>query len=69
MLAMELVSDRDTRAHTEKETVARVFEATYDAGAMVRLSGFNLIMSPPLTISADDCDAILAALDSGFQAA
>ena len=36
---------------------------------MVRISGPNVILSPPLVLSAEDADAVLAALDKGLAAA
>jgi len=69
MLGIELVADRDTRAPLPAEAVKRIHRATYEAGAMVRIGGNNILMSPPLTISAEDVAAILAALDKGLAAA
>lgn len=67
MSAVELVSDRAARTPIDKDIAERVFEATYKAGAMVRLSGANLMMSPPLVLSATDVEKILSALDSGLS--
>jgi len=69
MLGIELVKDRATKQSADPDTVARVFNATYEAGAMMRMSGYNLLMSPALVLSEDDADKILAALDKGFAAA
>jgi hypothetical protein len=35
---------------------------------MVRVSGPNIILSPPLVISEGDAEVILSALDKGFSA-
>ena len=35
---------------------------------MVRVSGANVIMSPPLILTAADVQVILSALDQGFAA-
>jgi adenosylmethionine-8-amino-7-oxononanoate aminotransferase len=35
---------------------------------MVRVSGPNIIMSPPLILTAEDVQIILSALDAGFAA-
>ena len=35
---------------------------------MVRVSGPNIILSPPLVLNAQDVTGILAALDAGFAA-
>ncbi len=66
MTGLELVSDRATKAPIDKETIAKVHEETYRAGAMVRMSGANLLMSPPLVLSEEEADIILSALDAGF---
>jgi adenosylmethionine-8-amino-7-oxononanoate aminotransferase len=50
-------------------TMKRIHQATYEAGAMVRLGAQNVLMSPPLTISAAEVDRIISALDAGFAAA
>ena len=36
---------------------------------MIRVSGNNIILSPPLVIEAEQIDTILAALDAGLTAA
>jgi len=35
---------------------------------MVRVSGPNIILSPPLVLTSADAETILAALDAGFAA-
>ncbi|SLN19211.1 Taurine--pyruvate aminotransferase [Roseivivax jejudonensis] len=69
MTALELVSDRDAKTAVDAETVKRVHQAAYEAGAMVRMGPPNLLMSPPLTISEAEIDAVLSALDTGLSAA
>ncbi|WP_238367356.1 aspartate aminotransferase family protein [Mesobacterium pallidum] len=69
MCAMELVSDRATKAPIDKGAIARVHRAAYEAGAMLRISGNNIIFSPPLVLTADHADRILSALDTGLNAA
>lgn len=68
MCAMELVSDRQTKAPIDKKTIATLHRATYEAGAMVRISGNNVILSPSLIITQAQIDTILAALGAGFDA-
>ncbi|MDQ7069709.1 MAG: aspartate aminotransferase family protein [Rhodobacterales bacterium] len=68
MCALELVSDLDSKTPIDKPTAAKIYEATYDAGVMVRISGPNIILSPPLVITAQDASDIVSALDSGFEA-
>jgi adenosylmethionine-8-amino-7-oxononanoate aminotransferase len=69
MTGIELVSDKATKTAMDMATMKRIHKATYDAGAMVRLGGNNILMSPPLTISEAEVDTILSALDAGFKAA
>jgi len=66
MCAIELVSDRATKRAPEKATAGRVQDVAYKAGAMVRVSGPNIIMSPPLILTAADVKVILDALEAGF---
>ena len=69
MTAMEMVSDRDTKKPIDGGTAATVQEVAYQNGAMVRVSGPNLILSPALVLTEDDANTILAALDAGLKAA
>ena len=68
MCAMELVSDRGTKAPIDKKSINTVQEVAYQSGAMVRVSGPNIILSPPLVLTSEDVDTILSALDAGFSA-
>ena len=68
MCAMELVADRDSKAAADKKTTAVLQEVTYQNGAMVRISGPNIILSPPLILTSQDVQGILSALDAGFAA-
>jgi adenosylmethionine-8-amino-7-oxononanoate aminotransferase len=68
MCALELVADRATRAAPDKALPGRVQKAAYAAGAMVRVSGPNIILSPPLVLSEADVEVILSALEAGFAA-
>ncbi|MEM6635780.1 MAG: aspartate aminotransferase family protein [Pseudomonadota bacterium] len=69
MTAIEMVSDRKTKKPIDAATTKTVQEVAYQNGAMVRVSGPNLILSPPLVLSEDDADTILTALEAGFVAA
>ncbi|MBM2576179.1 aminotransferase class III-fold pyridoxal phosphate-dependent enzyme [Jannaschia sp. Os4] len=68
MCALEIVSDRDAKT-ADPARAGRIFEAAYRAGAMVRWSGANLVVSPPLTLTPAEGDAIVAALDQGLSEA
>lgn len=68
MLAIELVGDHTTKSAPPKEQPGQVQAAAYKAGAMVRVSGPNIILSPPLVLSSGDAETILSSLDAGFAA-
>lgn len=63
MLAVELVSDRETRAplpmHGAPQDVIR-----RETGVIVRASGSTLILSPPLVMTEHEADAVVAGLRS-----
>ncbi len=66
MCALELVSDRGSKTPIDKSVALALQKATYEAGVMVRVSGPNVILSPPLILTADEVSAIVNALDAGF---
>lgn len=66
MLAIELAGPN--KAAPPKAQPGQVQAKAYEAGAMVRVSGPNIILSPPLVITAEDATTILTALDAGFAA-
>jgi adenosylmethionine-8-amino-7-oxononanoate aminotransferase len=66
MLAIELAGP--DKAAPPKAQPGQVQARAYQAGAMVRVSGPNIILSPPLVITEADATTILAALDAGFAA-
>ena len=67
MIALELVSDRATKAAPPKSVPGQVQKVAYDAGAMVRVSGPNVILSPSLVLTSADVQTILTALDAGLK--
>jgi len=68
MCAMELVSDRETKAPADKETISNLYAETYKRGSMIRISGPNAILSPPLVISTQEISSMLNAMDDAFAA-
>lgn len=68
MCCLELVSDRAKKTPAAKDTMQKVQDVTYEAGVMVRTSGNNFIISPPLVITAADVQKIISALDQGLSA-
>jgi putrescine---pyruvate transaminase len=69
MCCIELVSDRAKKSYAVKDVLQKVQDGAYKAGVMVRTSGNNIILSPPLIITGDDVSRILAALEVGLKAA
>ncbi len=66
MVALELVSDRASKTAIGKPEINSVFETAYDEGVMVRVSGNNIILSPPLVVTTDNVNKIVSALDAGL---
>ena len=66
MTALELVSDRKAKTPIDGKTASIIQEVTYESGAMIRVSGPNIILSPPLILTETDVQTILSALDTGF---
>ncbi|QEN85375.1 aminotransferase class III-fold pyridoxal phosphate-dependent enzyme [Labrys sp. KNU-23] len=69
MWALELVGERTRKTPAAKDLVQKVQDVAYEAGVLVRTSGANVIISPPLVITAEDVARIVAALDAGLAAA
>jgi adenosylmethionine-8-amino-7-oxononanoate aminotransferase len=67
MCALELVSDPEKKSPIDKKTIGAVHRATYEAGVMVRVSGPNIILSPPLILDPKHVEGIVDALDSGLS--
>ncbi|MFO1218210.1 MAG: aminotransferase class III-fold pyridoxal phosphate-dependent enzyme [Burkholderiaceae bacterium] len=69
MLGIEMVADKATRATLPKtsDIPARLAKAAYRRGLMVRVSGANLILSPPLVISESELDFLCSTLEAAFD--
>ena len=68
MTAIEVVCDRASKKPHDGPTMATIQQVTYEAGAMVRVSGPNVILSPPLVLTEADAAKIISSLDAGFAA-
>jgi adenosylmethionine-8-amino-7-oxononanoate aminotransferase len=70
MACVEMVSDKTARtAFTRASDVpARVAREAYKRGAMVRISGPNMILSPPLVITREEVDHLVDVLEDTFAA-
>lgn len=66
MCAIELVSDRGSKKPVGKEVPLKLQKATYEKGVMIRVSGNNVILSPPLVIDSGHVEQILSALDKAL---
>ena len=67
MVGLELVSNREHKQPLSKEIAELIHKNIYKAGVMVRLSGHNILLSPPLVITQDDVDKIVQAIDHGLN--
>ncbi|CCE99692.1 aspartate aminotransferase family protein [Sinorhizobium fredii] len=68
MCALELVSDREKKTPAGKEILQTVQDVAYEAGVLVRTSGPNVILSPPLVITTQDVGRIVDAIDAALAA-
>ena len=69
MAAVELVSDRTTKKSADKALMKVVADAAYDAGVMLRVSGSNIILSPPLILTTEQVRELADGLGAGLAAA
>lgn len=68
MCAIELVSDRTTKTPVGKAAPLAFQRAAYEDGVMVRVSGNNVILSPPLIVDESHVQKILSATETGLKA-
>ena len=68
MTALELVADRDSKAPANPALGLTMQKAAYKAGALIRVSGPNVILSPSLIISEDEINGVLGAVEEGLKA-
>lgn len=68
MAALELVESKASRKALPRgnDLTLNVARAAYRRGAMVRVSGPNIILSPPLIITREETDILLDVLDAAF---
>ena len=63
-----MVADRATKAAVPRARLPeRVAKAAYRRGLIVRVSGGNLILSPPLVISQAELDLLCDRLEAAFD--
>lgn len=70
MAGIEMVSDKAKRTPMPRSSdiPARVAKEAYRRGLMVRISGPNLILSPPLVITLEEVDQMVDILEASFAA-
>jgi adenosylmethionine-8-amino-7-oxononanoate aminotransferase len=70
MLGIEMVEDKALRTPMPRsnDIPARVAKEAYQRGLMVRISGPNLILSPPLVISLAEVNQLCDLLEASFAA-
>jgi adenosylmethionine-8-amino-7-oxononanoate aminotransferase len=67
MLGIELVADRAKKQPAGKTYMTAIAAAAYEAGAMIRTSGNNIILSPPLVLSREEATAIVEAFGAALE--
>ncbi|MEO6273259.1 MAG: aminotransferase class III-fold pyridoxal phosphate-dependent enzyme [Rhodoferax sp.] len=69
MACLEMVADKATKATMPKgnELLPKLASAVYKHGAMVRISGANMILSPPLVINLEELDYLVDVLETAFD--
>ena len=70
MCGVEMVSDKAKRTPMTRNSdiPTRVAREAYRRGAMVRISGPNMILSPPLVITREQVDELVDILEASFAA-
>jgi adenosylmethionine-8-amino-7-oxononanoate aminotransferase len=70
MTGIEMVSDKAKRTPVPRssDVPQRVAREAYRRGAMVRISGPNMILSPPLIITLEEIDHLVDILEASFAA-
>jgi adenosylmethionine-8-amino-7-oxononanoate aminotransferase len=70
MTGIEMVSDKakHTSLTRSSDIPARVAREAYQRGAMVRISGPNMILSPPLVMTLEEVDHLVDILEASFAA-
>ncbi len=71
MAAIEMVESKTSRKTLPRgnDLPLKIARAAYRRGAMVRVSGPNIILSPPLIITREEIDILVDALDAAFAEA
>ena len=67
---IEMVADKGQRIPVPRasDIPVRIAREAYTRGAMVRISGPNMILSPPLVITREEIDHLVDILDASYAA-
>ena len=70
MVGIEMVADKGQRIPVPRasDIPVRIAREAYTRGAMVRISGPNMILSPPLVITREEIDHLVDILDASYAA-
>ena len=68
MSALELTSNRKTKAKPVKSTVDAIYQKSYKNSVMIRISGPNVILSTPSVIPETEVNTVISALYTTFTA-
>lgn len=69
MIGIECVVDRTTKTPALPARLDQIQKVAYQNGVLIRVSGPNIILSPPLILTEQEAETILSALNAGFAAA
>ncbi len=69
MVGIELVADRESKTPLDPQLGEALANRVFAAGAMIRVTGNIIIMSPPLVITESEIDSLTQALSVGFAGA
>ena len=69
MVGIELVADRESKTPLDLQLGEALADRVFAAGAMIRVTGNIIIMSPPLVITESEIDSLTQALSVGFAGA
>ena len=69
MVGIELVADRESKTPLDLQLGEALANRVFAAGAMIRVTGNIIIMSPPLVITESEIDSLTQALSVGFAGA
>jgi putrescine---pyruvate transaminase len=69
MVGLEMVADKKTRSPLPRsnDILPRIAKAAYRRGAMVRTSGANIILSPPLIVTQAEIDVLVDIIEASFD--